>query len=108
MPILNPSPGAHFYRDLPALPSLDVALDTGAQADVPDDWHCVVADVVQSTQAMAAGAYKQINTVGVACIVALVNMDRSLQLPFVFGGDGANFAVPDSHIGPALSALRGA
>lgn len=57
---------------------------------------------------LPCGAYKQINTVGVACIVALVNMDRSLQLPFVFGGDGANFAVPDSHIGPALSALRGA
>lgn len=104
----DPTASAHFYRDLPTLPSLDVALDTAVQADVPDDWHCVVADVVQSTQAIAAGAYKQVNTVGVACIAALVNMDRRLQLPFVFGGDGATFAVPASHIEPTLRALRGA
>ena len=103
----DPTASAHFYRDLPALPSLEAALDTAAQADVPDDWHYVVADVVQSTQAIAAGAYKQVNTVGVACIAALANMDRSLQLPFVFGGDGATFAVPDSHIEPTLRALRG-
>lgn len=104
----DPTASAHFYRDLPALPSLDVALDTAVQTNVPDDWHCVVADVVQSTQAIAAGAYKQVNTVGVACIAALVNMDRRLQLPFVFGGDGATFAVPASHIEPTLRALRGA
>lgn len=108
MPNLDHSSSAHFYRDLPTLPSLDVALDTAVQTNVPDDWHCVVADVVQSTQAIAAGAYKQVNTVGVACIAALVNMDRRLQLPFVFGGDGATFAVPASHIEPTLRALRGA
>ena len=104
----DPTASAHFYRDLPALPSLEAALAPRAQADVPDDWYCVVADVVQSTQAIAAGAYKQVNTVGVACIAALVNMDRRLQLPFVFGGDGATFAVPASHIEPTLRALRGA
>lgn len=104
----NPTPSAHFYRDLPAAPSLEAALAPSVQTDVPDDWYCVVADVVRSTQAIAAGAYKQVNIVGVACIAALVNIDRSLSLPFVFGGDGATFAVPASHLEPVICALRGA
>ena len=45
---------------------------------------------------------------GVACIPAVVNVDRSLELPFVFGGDGATFAVPDVLVGQVIVALRGA
>jgi hypothetical protein len=83
-----------FYRALPALTSFTEAAQGRLQADVPPDWWIVIADVAGSTRAIEAGAYKDVNTVGVACIAAVVNVDRSLELPYIFGGDGATFAVP--------------
>lgn len=101
-------PNTGFYRDLTPLPSFEAAMDTQAHVDLPDDWWVVIADVVNSTQAIAEGAYKKVNTVGVACIAAIANIDRRLELPFIFGGDGATCAIPDSLREPAIVALRGA
>ncbi len=100
-------PHSVFYRDLVPLPSFEAAMDTQAHVELPDDWWVVIADVVNSTQAIADGAYKKVNTVGVACIAAIANIDRSLELPFIFGGDGATCAVPDSLREQAIVALRG-
>lgn len=86
----------HFYRDVDALESFALALATDRHVPVPRDWWIVVADVVGSTKAIQAGAYKSVNTVGVACIAAVMNVDRSVAIPFVFGGDGATFAVPSN------------
>ncbi|NHC05664.1 DUF3095 domain-containing protein [Azonexus fungiphilus] len=97
-----------FYRDLPAAVAFAEAIDTRAHVDLPDDWWVAIADVVDSTQAIADGAYKKVNTVGVACIAAIANLERSLELPFVFGGDGATFALPERLRAPAIVALRGA
>lgn len=96
----------YFYRHLPALQSFAEAMETSLHVDVPGDWWIVIADVIGSTKAIEAGAYKKVNTVGVACIAAVVNVDRSLDLPFVFGGDGATFAVPDSLRERVIPALR--
>jgi hypothetical protein len=98
----------HFYRDQPCLPSFEIAVDTRLHVDVPDDWWIVIADVSDSTEAIAWGAYKHVNTVGVACIAAVSNIDRSIELPYIFGGDGATFAIPDILIERAIVALRGA
>lgn len=97
---------ADFYRDLPALDSLAEALEGDRQADLPDDWWLVVADVAGSTRAIEAGAYKKVNTVGAACIAAVINVDRSVAIPFLFGGDGATFAVPESLRERVIPALR--
>ena len=96
----------NFYHDLPALESFAEAIETARHAQVPGDWWIVVADVMDSTKAIAAGAYKKVNTVGVACIAAVVNVDRSIEMPFVFGGDGATFAVPDTLRERVIPALR--
>lgn len=96
----------NYFHDLPALESFAEAIETDRHADVPVDWWIVIADVVGSTQAIAAGAYKKVNTVGVACIAAVINVDRSVEIPFVFGGDGATFAVPDALCQRAILALR--
>ncbi len=96
----------NFYRDLPALESFAQTIETGRHAQVPGDWWIVVADVIDSTKAIEAGAYKKVNTVGVACIAAVVNVDRSVEMPFVFGGDGATFAVPGSLLERVIPALR--
>jgi DUF3095 family protein len=96
----------NFYRDLPVLESFDQTIETARHAQVPDDWWIVVADVIGSTKAIEAGGYKKVNTVGVACIAAVVNVDRSVDMPFVFGGDGATFAVPGSLLERVIPALR--
>jgi hypothetical protein len=98
----------HFYRDLPVLESFAETIEIARQADLPRDWCVVVADVVGSTKAIEAGAYKSVNTVGVACIAAVVNVDRGIEIPFVFGGDGATFAVPGSLVERVVPALRAA
>jgi len=96
----------NFYRDLPVLESFAEAIETSRHAPVPGDWWIVVADVIGSTKAIEAGAYKNVNTVGVACIAAVVNVDRTIEMPFVFGGDGATFTVPGSLLERVIPALR--
>jgi len=98
----------NFYRELPAILSFAEATEGRLHADVPRDWWIVIADVIGSTKAIEAGAYKKVNTVGVACIAAVVNVDRTIDLPFVFGGDGATFAVPDVLRERVIIALRAA
>ena len=95
-----------FYRDLPVLESFGEAIETARHVQVPQDWWVVIADVVGSTKAIEAGAYKSVNTVGVACIAAVINVDRSVEVPLVFGGDGATFALPGSMVERAVPALR--
>ena len=96
----------NYYHDLPALESFADAIETDRHVQVPGDWWIVVADVTGSTQAIESGAYKKVNTVGAACIAAVVNVDRSVDIPFVFGGDGATFAVPDTLRERVIPALR--
>lgn len=105
--MLPASDTSGFYRALPSLPGFEAAIDSARHAELPDDWWVVIADVVGSTEAIARGAYKDVNTVGVACIAALANIDRAVELPYVFGGDGATFAVPEVLRERAMVALRG-
>lgn len=98
----------HFYRELTALESFQEAIQTQLHSSLPLDWWVVVADIAGSTLAIERGDYKKVNTVGVACIAAVVNIDRSIQIPYVFGGDGATMAIPGAIIERAHSALRGA
>lgn len=98
----------NFYHDLPPLASFAEATEGRLHVDLPHDWWIVIADVAGSTQAIEAGAYKKVNTVGVACIAAVTNVDRDVDLPFVFGGDGATFAIPEMLRERVICALRGA
>ena len=96
----------NFYRELPELPSFEHAIEATGHRDVPVDWWIVIADLIGSTEAIAKGGYKDVNTVGVACIAAVLNVDRAIAIPFVFGGDGATFAVPGALREPVMAALR--
>lgn len=88
-------PTRNFFRDLDALESFEFATDTTSHKTLPNDWTVVVADVVGSTKAIESGRYKDVNTVGAATIMAVLNVDRSTEIPFVFGGDGALLAIPE-------------
>jgi hypothetical protein len=102
------SDSIHFYRDVPAMSSFEEVTQYRRHADLPHDWWIVIADVAGSTKAIESGAYKDVNTVGVACIAAVMNVDRAIDLPFVFGGDGATFAIPEALRERVMMALRAA
>lgn len=97
-----------FYADLPATPDFAAVADLSAYAPVPADWTVLLTDVVDSTKAIAAGRYKDVNLVGAACITAVLNALSDVSIPFVFGGDGAAVVVPPIGVeaaGGALTAL---
>lgn len=65
----------------------------------------VTADIADSTPAIEAGRYKEVNMVGAAVITAVLNAARGLDLPFVFGGDGGTVLVPGRLRADAVAAL---
>lgn len=99
------SDDASFYADLPAREQFRVFADPAVYAPLPAGWHIAVTDVENSTQAIDAGRYKEVNLVGASSIIALLNLDEDLHLPFAFGGDGATVLLPPSLAEPARPVL---
>ncbi len=94
-----------FYESVPAFADFDQVVEKRHFHPLPGDWLVGVADVVDSTGAIAAGRYKVVNTAGASVIAAVMNALGGAAFPFVFGGDGAGFAVPQAWRGPAEAAL---
>lgn len=83
------------------------ALEPTNYVRIPDDWFVAVGDVVQSTPAIAAGRYKDVNLAGAATIAAIMNACPGTELPFAFGGDGGSVLVPSNNADAARAALKG-
>ncbi len=64
-----------------------------------------VADVVESSTAIADGRYKAVNLAGAGTISAVANALQGKLRLFSFGGDGASFAVPPAQESTARDAL---
>lgn len=90
----NPTAGSReFYAALPVFERFGEVAHAEHYRPLPDDWWIGVTDVVHSTQAIAAGHYKTVNLAGATAISAVMNTLGHTPFPFVFGGDGATFAV---------------
>ncbi len=83
-----------FFSRLPILTRFSDITDLNAYRPLPADWTVFVCDVRGSTRAIAEGRYKEVNLVGAATITAALNIAGNIEIPFVFGGDGASLAVP--------------
>ena len=84
-----------FYRDLePFHHFTKEVFETRFYRPLPADWLLVIADIRDSTKAVASGKYAEVNYIGAACIVAVHNSLLQHDLPAVFGGDGATLAIP--------------
>ncbi len=94
-----------FYDKLSIFRDFTTVMDPSLFQSLPDGWLVGVADVMQSTQAIAENRYKAVNMAGAAVIVAVTNALGGRDFPFVFGGDGASFAVPASATALARQAL---
>ena len=94
-----------FYIGIPIFRSFGSLMDPALYAPLPDDWMIGVADIVESTKAIAAQRYKAVNMAGAAVIAAITNALEGREFPFVFGGDGAGFAVSAEDVDLAREAL---
>ena len=100
----TPSPD-RFYSSLPIFRDFTHVMDPTLFRPLPGDWMVGLADVVQSTKAIAENRYKAVNMAGAAVIVAVTHAMAGRDFPFVFGGDGASFAVPPESAALARQAL---
>src|SRR5215210_9174301 len=80
-------------------------MDPKLYSPLPDDWSIGIADIVESTKAIAQARYKAVNMAGAAAIAAVTNALEGREFPFVFGGDGASFAVSPDDLERAREAL---
>jgi hypothetical protein len=94
-----------FYASLPVFADFTLVTDEARFAPLPDGWIVGVADIVGSTKAIAENRYKAVNVAGAAVIVAITNALAGRDFPFVFGGDGASFAVSGADAAAARQAL---
>ncbi|CCF00302.1 Hypothetical protein SFHH103_05840 (plasmid) [Sinorhizobium fredii HH103] len=97
-----------FYGSLPLFEEFEGVADEANYRPLPEGWSLAVADIVDSTGAIAEGRYKSVNMAGASVISALMNALEERDLPFVFGGDGALAAIPAALAAKARTALAAA
>lgn len=100
-----PSGNDSFYGGIPVFRGFDRLMDPALYSPLPEDWSIGIADVVESTRAIAEQRYKAVNMAGASVIAAVTNALEGREFPFVFGGDGASFAVSPDDFAIARQAL---
>jgi hypothetical protein len=104
-PSMSHANASDFYGSIPVFRGFARLMDPALYRSLPDDWTVGVADVVESTKAIAERRYKAVNMAGAAVIAAVTNALMGREFPFVFGGDGASFAVAPRDLAAARDAL---
>ena len=94
-----------FYGAIPVFRGFGSLMDPALYSPLPDDWTVGVADIVESTKAIANQRYKAVNMAGAAVIAAVTNALEGREFPFVFGGDGASFAIAPADLARTREAL---
>jgi hypothetical protein len=94
-----------FYAELPVITDFGGVTRAESYAPLPDDWHVALCDVRDSTAAVQAGRYKNVNSLGAAAITAVLNAAGDLDIPFSFEGDGSVLCVPPRLLEDARAAL---
>src|ERR1700710_2719566 len=101
----TPGSSDTFYAGIPVFRGFGSLMDPALYSPLPGDWTIGVADIVESTKAIAEARYKAVNMAGAAVIAAIGNALEGREFPFVFGGDGASFAVSPHDLERAREAL---
>src|SRR6202000_1147941 len=94
-----------FYDGIPVFRGFGRVMDPALYSPLPDNWSIGVADIVESTRAIAEARYKAVNMAGASVIAAVANALEGREFPFVFGGDGASFAVSPGDLAAGREAL---
>src|SRR5438105_3869370 len=99
------SGNSDFYKNISAFVNIPNILNSDNYQKLPVDWFIVITDIRGSTKAIEAGRYKDVNIVGVSAIIAAKNICGDVDIPFIFGGDGATIFVPPQKIEDVKRAL---
>lgn len=105
----EPGSTSRFFENLRPYTDFSEVTNPQRYQPLPDDWYVVITDVQNSTKAIEAGCYKQVNAMGVASIVAIINAVKPVHVPYVFGGDGVTVCIPGNtyeQVKPALLATK--
>src|SRR5271156_935900 len=105
--MITPGGSDPFYGSIAVFRGFASLMDPALYLPLPDDWSIGVADIVESTRAIAEARYKAVNMAGAAVIAAVTNALEGREFPFVFGGDGASFAVSPDDLEATREALAG-
>src|ERR1700676_2109679 len=101
----TPGGSDSFYGGIAVFGCFGSLMDPALYSALPDDWSIGVADIVESTRAIAEARYKAVDMAGASVIAAVTNALEGREFPFVFGGDGASFAVSPDDCERARDAL---
>lgn len=94
-----------YLASLPTISEFEDLFLEEKGVDIPSDWLIVATDIQGSTKAIESGKYKEVNTLGAASIIHLINTCKPHRIAYQFGGDGSLIAVPPECRDAALSAL---
>lgn len=95
-----------FYKNLVPITNFFDLYNESNYVNVPNDWYVIVTDIENSTLAIYEGKYKEVNISGALAIIAVGNILKSLEFPFVFGGDGVIMLIHGDYIDKAKKALK--
>lgn len=99
----------YFYRNLPVTDKTfeELISDQKNFEEVPPDWHIIVTDIRNSTGAYEKGKYFEMNIASASCIIIAMNIAKKerLEIPFIYGGDGASIIVPPDLLEETLEEL---
>jgi hypothetical protein len=99
----------NFYRDIKALKlPLAQALEEHSFFELPSDWFVVIADIKNSTAAVAEGRHNDVNLVAAGSLIAALNIakEKRVEIPFFFSGDGGAVLVPSDIADDVVAALH--
>jgi hypothetical protein len=99
----------NFYRDIRALKlPLAKALEDDSFFELPSDWFVVIADIKNSTAAVADGRHNDVNLVAAGSLIAALNIakEKRVEIPFFFSGDGGAVLVPEDIADDVVAALH--
>ena len=84
----------YSYDDIPFIPDFGSIFNYDYYYKPPPDWYIIITDIVNSTTAILEGKYKDVNTAGSLAAMAISNVKKDMNFPFIFGGDGMTFLIP--------------
>ena len=96
---------AEFFSCIEPFDKFEDTFNPARYRPLPPDWLLAVCDIQDSTTGIEKGKYKEINMTGASAIIAVVNALPGREIPYVFGGDGAGFAIPPDAAVPVAAAL---
>lgn len=102
----------NFYKKISknSLPLTDLLKDESLFSSVPKNWSIVVTDIENSTAAVANGFHNDVNLCATGSIITVLNtiktVNKKIEIPYFFGGDGSTFIIPNTILIPVLEALN--